>query len=110
MPKYYLVKYKANWADEFDVYGHEVLNEEEFKLYTAGLDNLHELEYCFGTNQEIHYKSNESLKKDFTFQELTQAEYEVLKSTGLLRAGDMPGDQVYEIGYDVLRKKGEIDD
>ena len=54
--KFYLLKFRDNWADEMDVSGFVVYDEDEYK---AWLDKIPEGEFTYGigTNEEIEYSS-----------------------------------------------------
>ena len=75
--KHYLVTDSIDWGDEFDVHFYEILNEDQYNLFSLAkklLENLYGSLY-FGTNQ--------GFDGDFDFLafepiELTETEYEVL--------------------------------
>lgn len=80
--KYYLVKYEDNWADEMDITGIYPATEEYVKnmkdivdLYFTKKDGFN---FGIGTNEDIYYDSGESLLSSYTFQEITEAEYDVI--------------------------------
>lgn len=59
---FYLVVYKDNYADEFDLEGFKIFTQEEWDAYVKGLQKL---EYptmtYFGTNEYVEYESFEDL-------------------------------------------------
>ena len=54
--KFHLLKFNDNWADEMDVDGFVIYDEDEYK---AWLDKIpdHKFSYGIGTNEEIEYSS-----------------------------------------------------
>lgn len=61
--KHYLVKYEGNWADEFNIYFHQIMNEEELKeaKELVGTTDWEEEEFYFGTNEWMDFSSPELL-------------------------------------------------
>lgn len=102
---YYLVKYKEDWADEMSIYGHMVLNQEEYEAYISGLNELKDLEFYCGSNQEIYYSSNKKLKEDLEFIKITEDEADTLEKLGLTNVGEIPDDQIFELADESLLEK-----
>ncbi len=107
MDKQLLIKFRNNYADEFDVNGFVVLSESEWethkKLAAKRFDKVAqvakntkpdpitgmipysirkslEVRVYFGTNEDIVYNDLEDYLNSFTITELTSAQYETLKS------------------------------
>lgn len=79
--KYYLVAYDGNYADEFDVYFHTVMTEEELKQAKEDVstwEDNEEREFYFGTNEEIYVIKEEVLECLNYAREITEEEIEVL--------------------------------
>jgi hypothetical protein len=85
--KYYIAKFEDNCADEFDVYGFVVLNEEEYNEYMnmfkecqelaeAGkLSDLDDFEIGCGTNESIYYDNVSEFILSPTITEITESQY-----------------------------------
>ena len=74
---YYIITDSINWADEFDVYFLEILNQEEYDKYQFAQNTLKE--YC----SDYWFGSNEGWDEDFDYlqfkpQKITAEEIEVL--------------------------------
>lgn len=79
--KHYLVAYDGNYADEFDVYFHTVMTEEELKQAKEDINTWgknEEREFYFGTNEEIYVIKEELLEFLDCAEEITDEENEVL--------------------------------
>ena len=101
--KYYLVQYYGNYADEFDVYFHNVLNEDQLNK-AKEIVNGWEDEYGvvgFGTNEDVEICKEELIEMLDGATLLTDEQYKVLDELGLTRIkfGDCL-DLNYVIGYD----------
>lgn len=85
--KYYLVKYNGNYADEFDVYFHQVMSEKELaKVKRVIADaNWEYEEFYFGTNESIDVNSYELIKELNNAIEITQEQFKVLQDLNLTR-------------------------
>lgn len=101
--KYYLITYNGNWADEFDVYFHNVLSEEELCQAKQLVENwVNEWEeFGFGTNEDIEISKEELLEILGEATLLTDEQYKVLSELGLtdIKFGDCL-DFNRIIGYD----------
>ena len=100
---YYLVRYEGNWSDEFDVYFHTVMDENELtkskKLVKEWKQDWYE--FGFGTNEDLEISKEEILDCLENARELTEDEYEVLFQLDLKYIGF--GDRLNFdriIGYD----------
>lgn len=71
-----LVNYKANYADEFDVYGFRVFDTIEWEQWKSNLEDG--CEYCFGTNESIYYHDKQSILNDFKIIQLSVEEVKIL--------------------------------
>ena len=101
--KYYLVQYYGNYADEFDVYFHNVISEDELNEAKKAVNNWED-EYKvfgFGSNEDIEICQEELIETLDGATLLTDEQYKVLKELGLTRIkfGDCL-DLSYVIGYD----------
>lgn len=78
--KYYLVTYNGNYADEFDVYFHTVMDENELAQAKGKVENWKSEweEHYFGTNEYIEVSREEIMECLNGARELTEDEYEVL--------------------------------
>lgn len=101
MKKYYLAKYKINYADEFDVYGMKLYTQEEldlFKVYQQKILSLEKEEKLwfnlledgiyFGTNEELRFNNIDEVISSIKIQEITEDEYDILTRLGLSSFGN----------------------
>lgn len=106
MNKYYLVVYNGNYADEFSVYFHTVMSEEQLKEVKDLISKTHwvDEEFYFGTNESISVSTEELMKYLKHPKEITEEEYNVLNKLGLLKISFGDGlnwdDFVDFIGYE----------
>lgn len=49
--QHYLVKFSKDWADEFEVYGFEVIDEDRYQEIMSVKDSTLTISRCFGTNE-----------------------------------------------------------
>lgn len=70
-----LVKFKKNWADEFDVYGFCLMTEAEYLDLKA---NIPTMGCWFGTNEG--WEEGEHSESDFTAKAVTSAEVDTIRS------------------------------
>lgn len=84
--KYYLVQYKGNYADEFNVYFHQVMSEQELNeaKETIAKTNWEYEELYFGTNEWIDGNTTEFLKNLDLAEEITEEQFKVLEELDLL--------------------------
>lgn len=85
--KFYLAKYEDNWADEFNIYGFEIMDQRQYDFLNVAIDNMidkvGEFNYYFGTNEDIDYTSTAKIRRALTFQVISKEEFETLKKLGL---------------------------
>lgn len=84
--KYYLVRYNGNWADEFDVYFHQVMSEDELKEAedTITATDWDREEFYFGTNEAIDFSTYELINFLNRAEEITEEQFKVLEELDLL--------------------------
>jgi len=70
-----LVKFKKNWADEFNCNGFKVYDTEQ--AWQADVMTLPELEYEFGTNEG--WQEGEITVNDFTVVDISNEQAQALK-------------------------------
>lgn len=101
--KHYLVAYDGNWADEFNIYFHTVMDENELTRSKELVNKWEEdwYEFGFGSNEELEISKEDMLECLENARELTEDEYEVLFQLDLTHIGF--GDRLNFdciIGYD----------
>jgi hypothetical protein len=87
MSKFYLLKYSDNWADEMDIDGHAVLTSEEYNEFNSKVDELEYLWFSVGTNEDIEYESNESIKRAYSVSAILEDDVDVLDRLGIMFRG-----------------------
>ena len=89
--RHILVKYCSNWADEFDIQGFAIMNEEEYIQWVEDFRRAKEKDYewYFGTNEYISYWDEE----DWSVINLSMEE-----ALNLIDILDL-GQESYEEGY-----------
>lgn len=90
-PKY-LVKYRADYADEFDVHGFTVMSDKGWSFNLNKLMKSDEpYELCFGTNESIEYEKRSDMLKDLTATPISSFEAIAIKNAfGQLPFGIFP--------------------
>ena len=102
MSKYFLVRYSVDYADEFDVEGMKIFTEAEYnsfldnQSYAKDLEEKGErevgewgmIELYFGTNEFLSFDSVDEVIKALEVQEITEQEFNTLKSLGLDSFGE----------------------
>lgn len=84
-----LIIWNDDWADEFNIFGIEIIHEIEYnelinklkKAIDSGLD--YEREYYFGTNEFMTYRYSEILWILENSRSITEEEYDMLKTLKL---------------------------
>jgi len=107
--KYYLVAYNGNYADEFDVYFHQVMSEDDLELAKNIIDktNWDYEEFYFGTNEGIDVDKYDLIECLDGARELTDEQYKVLQDLGLCNIGFGDGlnwDDIIERAVGCLEK------
>lgn len=78
--QFYLVKFSADYADEFDVYGFCIMTEIEYKEFMNDLKKVDwPSENYFGTNEAIECESYEDYMRSVTVTDISQSEYDTIK-------------------------------
>ena len=110
--KYYLVQCDSNYADEFDIYFHMVMSEqelEEAKEIISKTDWDWE-EFYFGTNESVDFSTEGLLDCLNEAKEITEEEYKVLDKLGLTNIGFGDGlnwDWILEHAEEQLEEEDE---
>jgi hypothetical protein len=115
--KYYLAKFEDNCADEFDVYGFAVLNEEEYNNYMnickeceelegAGkLSDFDDFEIGCGTNESIYYDNVSEFILSPTITEITESQYRTFIDLDMECYGFDFWDRIIEVYEDYIEPK-----
>ena len=111
--KYYLGFWKSNWADEMDVEGFKVFNEEEYELIVSKIEKFkneyevdssdedYEISFLIGSNEDMCYDSKDDLISEISFEEISKEEYDSNKK----RFGHSFGfDNVFDYIEDCIKK------
>lgn len=99
-----LVKFQADYADEFDVYGFKVVTDIEWEQIQEAIKRIsYPREYGFGTNEEIQFESASEFMGALKVVDLSDDEVEVLSrcfpktwKDGDIEFGWNPLDYVFE--------------
>lgn len=90
--EYYLIKYKGNYADEFNVESFSVVTVEEYNGFVEAMSKVEDNDGCFeigvGTNEFIEYDNIDEYKGDITITKISESDYETFKKLNLLFYGD----------------------
>ncbi len=74
-----LVKFDADWADEFNCYGFSIMPETVWKKYKEDLKKLEwPQERYFGTNESFNWETRDEHLKDFKVKKISEKESEGL--------------------------------
>lgn len=92
----YLVQYKTNYADEFDVYGFSIWDRERLVEFNKTCDKVRKnsdlpINHYFGTNEEIEFDSPQHLFSAFTVTELHEFEAQVLLNSFKMQVNSSKG-------------------
>jgi hypothetical protein len=80
MKRQYLVKFQADYADEFDVYGFTVMTENQYIQFRNDLEKVEwPSENYFGTNEAIVFQSLKDYENAIEVIEIDEKEYQVLE-------------------------------
>lgn len=71
-----LVRFEANWADEFDVEGFAVMDSDEFLAWIKRVPDQYE--FGFGTNQSIEFDSVDDFKRCVTVHAIPREQAQFL--------------------------------
>ena len=100
---YYMLTWKANWADEMDVNGFIILNEKEYEKFiknskkasrmsvVIGLKSRNSFEVGVGSDEYIYYDNTDELFNSIFVEKITEEEYEVFKNHNLISFGETGG-------------------
>jgi hypothetical protein len=74
-----IVYWSTNWADEMDIEGWAIMEEEDWKKYKKDVRLIKNGFSLFvGTNEEIEYSSGSALLKELHSKKISVDEYKVL--------------------------------
>ncbi len=103
MAKYYLLTFKANYADEFDVEGMRILTEREYKNLQQVIKESKEIEkhkildesdfgynysICFGTNYDLDFRDIDDMVRKIKTKEITAEQYNAFKAVDMSSFGE----------------------
>lgn len=108
MNKYYLLELNACWADEFDVKGISLFDEETLEDFHKILDKTSFPKYIgFGTNEDLHYYSKQDVLGDITIREIPKEAFDIIDKY----VGDFgtltPMDLYYRLSEDTEEEEEE---
>jgi len=77
----YLVKFEYNYADEFDVTGWRLMNQERMDKFNEGIEKAKYPRECyFGTNKAFEIQNKEEILSAFEIIEINDMEANILKT------------------------------
>lgn len=76
--KQYLVKWNDNWADEMDLEGWVIMNQDELDEWKKRLQKPGRVYLCFGTNEDNEYESGQEILDCCEITEISDSDAEVL--------------------------------
>lgn len=81
--KFVLVRFEANYADEFDIQGMQVYEKEKWEeiINDPSLEEEMEGGYSisFGSNEEVDFDSFDDFKESHSVTEISEAEYNFMR-------------------------------
>lgn len=117
MGKYYILNYEANWADEMNVEGFEIVDETEYQEFLDVLekfknnDSMESISFYIGSNEEMCYESKEALFNDITIDEISKEEFDLLSKRFGRGFGFTDGiDFIYNYVLDMEDEDDYLDD
>jgi hypothetical protein len=79
MRKFVLIKQCIDYADEFDVYAFDVVPKDEWEANKKRILELtYELEYYFGTNEELTFADGEDYLNQIVVSDISEEEAQTL--------------------------------
>jgi len=98
MKTHVLIKYEADYADEFYIHGLKLMTLEEWERKKQELEEFFskvpigkEITYNFGTNEWIEYSSKKQVLQDLDVSKITEGAFNVMiNSLGSNRFGHLP--------------------
>jgi hypothetical protein len=98
MKNYVLIKYEANYADEYKIHGLKLMTLEEWEEKKKALKEFfskvpvgEEITYNFGTNEWIEYSSKKQVLQDLDVSKITEDAFNVMTNIlGSNEFGHMP--------------------
>lgn len=76
---FYIVYFDDNYSDEFDIGGFKVFNFEQYSKWQNCLEKkMFPMEYYFGTNEEVYFKSLEDYRNHLSVVSISKQEYETM--------------------------------
>ena len=102
MSTHKLIKYTADYADEFDCEGFGVFESTKWKSLCEKVEksfvNCDNVEVSFGTNESLYFDSYESWIKSFSEVDISEEEYNfIMKNFGKTFG---TGDNIFSVcGY-----------
>lgn len=98
MPK--LVKFIHDWADEHDVYGLEIMEDEMWEKYLVAIHNLkYPAEFSFGTNEDLVFENAKDALNSCTVYDIGQVEENILKKYISNSKTQNPSAKFHYFGY-----------
>lgn len=74
-----LLNQKIDWADEFDIEGFEIMDEDQWVEYQEALTEAeYPIEQYFGTNEFVEFESFEDLMRSISVKFISENEKEIL--------------------------------
>lgn len=110
--KSYLVVWNDDWADEFNIFGYEILSEARIQRFIKAIESMseeelnEEEEFYFGTNEYIYYTYKDMLEKLQEATLLTDSEYNTIIK---LFGGRSKGQYFFDVVYDELVDRGYLE-
>lgn len=110
--KSYLIVWNDDWADEFYIFGYEILSEARIQRFIKAIESMpdeelnKEEEFYFGTNEYITFTYKDMLKKLRNTVLLTDSEYDTI----IKLFGDRSkGQYFFDVVYDELVDRGYLE-
>lgn len=74
-----LIKWSSNWADEMDVEGFIIVNDEDLQMFKENLEKIDcPITISVGSNQWIDFENGEDLRKSVRVITLTEEQTKVV--------------------------------
>lgn len=97
----FLIKFKKDWADEFDVHGIRVLSNEQWNKLKEAIENVkYPLEIYFGTNEDFVFTNSQDTLRELNVTEIEDCEADIFKQHFGNKFGWDPIDQILEFYYE----------
>ena len=98
--KYFLIRWAGTWADEMDLDGFKIFDEESkidfFNQFKNFFDEYGSYSFCVGTNEDVDYSSFTKFVNSFSIKSITKEDKDIIEKYLNLEYGFFPNSDELE--------------